>query len=210
MAALTLFGLYRKTVHVSYGAKNDLAQDIKEFNLNPDHIANKRVIDENDPLNSYAIYASLLGIKEIAEQKAKCYIAYQKGNNGWSNKIGFASFREATIDDKPMVYICSAGVHKDYVGKGVGRRLMECILAHYPENTEFYILTRKFNTEAITLYRNRLNFESISIDEIKQLDYDDRYVGFKRKMTAKELVEINDKREDASSKISKSKLSVRV
>lgn len=209
LAALTLFGLYRKTIYVSYGAKPDLAQDIKEFNSNPEHISHGRVIDKDDSLNSYAIYGSLSAIKEIAEQKAKCYIAYQKDSNGWPKKIGFASFREATIDGKPVVYICSAGVRADYVGKGIGRRLMECILAHYPENTEFYILTRRFNSEAITLYRDRFNFEPISIEQIRQLEYDERYVGFKRKMTGEELVEINNKREDISSELSRSKLSVR-
>jgi hypothetical protein len=120
----------------------------------------------------------------------KCYIAckYEKGRK---SKVGFVHFKEDTVDGKPVVYIAQAGVQDR--GKSIGRRLMECVLAHYPPETEFYILTRVFNTDAVALYQERLKFQPIGETEIKQLGYDERYCGFRHTTTESEVSAIKAK-----------------
>ncbi len=196
LCALTLFGMYRKTIYDSYSTNPDLAQDIKSFNQNPVHIENHRVVDQTDPLNNYATYGALLGVNKM-QAEAKCYIAYKKNDQGWPEKVGFISFYPGQVTGRPVIYISDAGVKCR--GASIGRRLMECVLTHFPEGTEFYILTRQFNKEAISLYHDRLGFEPISQDEINQLDYDERYVGFKHVSTKVELDLMKDKRIDDSS-----------
>ncbi|ARH01140.1 hypothetical protein [Legionella micdadei] len=64
---------------------------------------------------------------------------------------------------------------------------MECILSHYPAGTQFYILTRVFNTDAKNLYGKRLGFEPIEEKEVSDLGYDARYCGFKHTTTVAEV-----------------------
>lgn len=187
-SALTLFGIYRNSIYKSYSNNLELDQDIKDFNEASVHIENNRIIDRNDPVNNYAIYGSLSAIKELLENKAKCYIAYKDDNN--PIMIGFVSFKELTINEKSIVYISNACVRNEYQRNGIGYRLMQCVLMHYPAETEFYILTRKFNASAIKLYQERLKFSTISSDEVKLLGYDQRYIGFKCKTTKDELNKI--------------------
>jgi hypothetical protein len=66
------------------------------------------------------------------------------------------------------------------------------VLINYPAGTEFLILTRVFNKEAINLYQNRLGFKPIDIDMIKELGYDERYCGFRHKSTREEIEAIRD------------------
>lgn len=193
IAALTLYGMYRTTVYESYGTKPDLAQDIKTFNQNPEHLKNGRVIHPEDSLYNYSIYGAMLGIKKLLSQ-AQSYIAYQKNQQGWPEKVGFVSFYRGKVDGRDVVYIADAGVK--FRGQSIGRRLMECVLTHFDPGTEFYILTRKFNTEAVNLYQDKLGFKSISLAEIKQLDYDDRYVGFNHTTTQLELNSIHKKKKE--------------
>ncbi|WP_412754199.1 hypothetical protein [Legionella donaldsonii] len=54
----------------------------------------------------------------------------------------------------------------------MGRHLMNCVLTHDPAGTEFYILTRVFNSNARSLYEGRLGFTPIKEDEVKRLGYD--------------------------------------
>lgn len=192
MAALTLWGNYRTAIRTSYQAKPDLAPDIKAFNQNPLHIEKGRIVN-SDPVDNYALYATGLGIRKLNEGTAKSYIAYQKDPTGYPRKIGFASFYEEKINGKSVIYISDAMVNTDFKGKSVGRRLMQCVLAHYPAGTEFYILTRKFNSEAIALYRDRLGFSPTTLEELKALDYDERYVGFKHTTDGTEIVSLRSK-----------------
>jgi hypothetical protein len=125
-----------------------------------------------------------------SDSKMKAYIAYQE-IDGHKKKVGFVHFIEKTVEGKPVVYIAQAGVSNP--SQGVGRRLMECVLAHYPAETEFYILTRVFNTEAKNLYQKRFGFSPIEEKEIKQLGYDSRYWGFKHTTSQKEVELIKNK-----------------
>ena len=119
-------------------------------------------------------------------------------------RYGFINFVGKTVRNKPVVYIPQASVlHR---GEGVGRRLMECVLTHYSAGTEFYILTRVFNTEAKVLYKDRLGFAEISDDEVTELGYDERYCGFKHTTTAEEIAAIKQKQYDPFSSKSSSHL----
>lgn len=190
VAAFHLYGLYRNAVYDSYKEKKDLAEDIRKY---------EKVFDEKkesklsaEPLYHYAVTASLRAMKEWKDSgnKMKAYIAFQEVD-GHKKKVGFVHFIEKTVEDKPVVYIAQAGVSNR--SHGVGRRLMECVLAHYPAKTEFYILTRVFNTQAINLYQNRFCFSPIEEKEIMQLGYDSRYCGFKHTTSQKEVDLIKNK-----------------
>lgn len=69
---------------------------------------------------------------------------------------------------------------------------MECVLSHYPSETHFELVTRIFNHEAKTLYKERLNFTLIHETEIRELGYDERYCGFKHKTSIEEIRLINE------------------
>lgn len=190
VAAFHLYGLYRNAVYDSYKQKSDLAKDIREY---------KKVFHEEkesklsaEPLYHYAVTASLGAMQEWkdSDSKMKAYIAYQEVD-GHKKKVGFVHFIEKTVEGKPVVYIAQAGVSNP--SQGVGRRLMECVLAHYPAETEFYILTRVFNTEAKNLYQKRFGFSPIEEKEITQLGYDSRYCGFKHTTSQKEVELIKNK-----------------
>jgi ribosomal protein S18 acetylase RimI-like enzyme len=187
IAALHLYGLYRNSLRASYSEKPDLAMDILvRENAYQDKTPLAESASYKSPLYHYSVACSLAAMKEWRESNGamKCYIAYQN-NQGHRSKIGFVHFTEQTVNHKRVIYIAQAAVLNR--GHGVGRHLMECVLAHFPANTEFYILTRVFNTEAKTLYNKRLSFAPIELNEIQQLGFDERYCGFKRTMTQDEI-----------------------
>ncbi len=192
IAALHLYGLYRNSLYESYREKPDLAQDIKErknqYYESKESLLSKKPSYQS-PLYHYSIFVSLDAMKEWRESKGKmkCYMAFQNDVSR-KLKVGFVHFTEQVVSGKKVVYIAHAAVQNR--GQGIGRHLMECVLAHYPVGTEFYILTRVFNSEAKNLYGKRLKFSPIEIDEIEQLGYDKRYCGFKRTTTESEVQEI--------------------
>lgn len=195
VSALHLYGLYRNSVYDSYKEKADLATDIKERKNEYQEAKESKLAEHTlykSPLYHYSVAASLGAMKEWKESNGsmKCYIAYQN-KDGHRTKIGFVHFTEQTVNDKKVVYIAQAGVLNR--GHSIGRHLMECVLAHYPANTEFYILTRVFNTEAKNLYQKRLSFTPIEANEIQQLGYDSRYCGFKHSTTEQEIGTIKGK-----------------
>lgn len=200
ISALHFYGFYRNSVYDSYKEKADLAVDIKE-RKNEYKEDKESSLSENalykSPLYHYSIAASLGAMKEWKESdgKMKCYMAYQN-KHGQKSKIGFVHFTEQTVNDKKVVYIAQAGVLNR--GHGIGRHLMECVLTHYPSSTEFYIVTRVFNTEAKNLYQKRLGFTPIEANETKQLGYDDRYCGFKHTSTSQEINAINSRKMQSS------------
>jgi ribosomal protein S18 acetylase RimI-like enzyme len=191
---LQLYGLYRNTIYDSYKEKSDLAKDIKEYKKIFQEKAERLITDPlyHEPLYHYSVAGSLDAMKSWKESanKMKCYIAYRM-ENGHKRKFGFVHFIEKMVNDKPIIYIASAGVSQQ--GKGIGRRLMECVLAHYPAKTDFNIVTRVFNTEAINLYHRRLHFQPIGKQEVEQLGYDDRYCGFKHTTTESEVSMLKSK-----------------
>jgi hypothetical protein len=72
---------------------------------------------------------------------------------------------------------------------------MECVLSHYEAGTEFYILARNFNKEAITLYQERFGFAPISQDAVTEFGYNkELYYGFNHTITDKEITAINAKK----------------
>ena len=196
---LQLYGLYRNTVYDSYKTKKELAEDIRtKAKVYTEAATSKANQDHyyHDPVYHYSVLASQDTMKEWTDTKGqnngqmKMYIAYQTINNK-RVKIGFVHFIEKTMNNKQVVYIAQAGVTTR--GKSIGRALMECVMAHYPANTEFYILTRVFNTEAKILYQDRLKFTPIEQAEVQALDYDIRYCGFKHTTTAEEIALIKSK-----------------
>jgi predicted GNAT superfamily acetyltransferase len=196
VSALHLYGFYRNSVYDSYKEKADLTVDIKERKSEYQEAAASQLATSElykSPLYHYSIAASLGAMKEWKESngRMKCYIAYQN-INAHRTKIGFIHFIEQIVNDKKVVYIAQAGVLNR--GHGVGRHLMECVLAHYPAGDEFYIVTRVFNTEAKNLYQKRLGFSPIEVNEIQQLGYDDRYCGFKHTSTPQEINAINGRK----------------
>jgi len=190
---LQLYGLYRDTVYASYKPKKDLAQDIKETPKKYVEIKGSKAAANplfNEPVYHYSINASLNAIKEwrIPGEKMESFVVYQ---NPEHKKVGFINFQEKNVEGKKVVYIAQAGVANR--GKGLGRHLMECVLARYPVGTEFYILTRIFNEEAIRLYRDRLNFTPIDDKKLKYFGLDNRYCGFNHTTTAEEINTIRAK-----------------
>lgn len=162
LAALSLYGLYKKSVYDSYKEKPDLAQDIKSRKKEFIERENPKLINGlyQEPLYHYSIAACLGAMQEWNDpnEEMRTYMAYDN-TRGAQCKIGFVHFNEKIVDNKPVVYIAQAGVEGR--GKGIGKHLMESVLAHYPAGTEFYILTRVFNTEAKNLYEKRLGFAPI-------------------------------------------------
>lgn len=190
--ALLLYGLYRNTVYDAYRDNAELAKDIKVFRRvyeEPENSVYKTDPLYQDPLYHYSVYACTDAMKEWSDPKLNMQAYLATGvNNGERETLGFIHFYEATVGDKSVVYIAQAGVLER--GKSIGRRLMECVLKHYPEDTTFYVLTRVFNHQAKTLYGERFNFEPIPLEEIKALGYDERYCGFVHTTTDEELVNI--------------------
>lgn len=185
LAALHLYGLYRTTVYDAYRVNTDLAEDIKAFKSvykDPNH----------DPVYHYSVHAIIDAMKEWMDsnRKMQAYIAY-KFIKGIKTPVGFVHFVDDKVDKRPVTYIAQAGAKMR--GKSIARRLIECVLSHYPENTEFYILARNFNTEAI-LNQTRFEFDPIKRNEIEQLGYDERYCGFKSKSTKKLITEIESRK----------------
>ncbi|MFC3909290.1 GNAT family N-acetyltransferase [Legionella dresdenensis] len=188
LAALSLYGLYRNAVYDSYKEKPDLAEDIKTRKKEFVEQALSNTNNElyNDPLYHYSVAASLGAMQEWKDpaEKMHAFMAYETVN-GVKNRIGFVHFNEKLVDSKPVVYIAQAGVQLR--GTGIGRHLMECVLSHYPADTEFYILTRVFNSDAKGLYEKRLGFKPIENEEVRALGFDDRYCGFKHRTSLEEI-----------------------
>lgn len=192
LSALYFYGFYKNTIERSYAAKPDLAEDIKNRKKEYQESDGSKLAKShnyNSPLHHYSVAASLGAMEEWqnSDGKMKAYIAYQNVG-GHKRKIGFVHFTEQVVNGKTVVYIAQAGT--SVPGEGIGRRLMQCVLSHFPADTEFYILTRVFNTEAKTLYQKRLSFTPIEPDEVRQLGYDDRYCGYKHTTTTQEIAEI--------------------
>lgn len=203
--ALGAYLLYRKALVQSYGQKPDLAPDIKkptqsrtpelDGDANYESFVAKANLNASEKgLDQYSIAVSIDTVQRLqddAKEHLKSFIAYENVN-GFKEKLGFVLFQEKEIDGKPVVYIAEAAVSKP--GASIGRRLMECVLAHFPRGTEFQILTRKFNTEAKDLYGERLEFEPLAKEEIAKLDYDpEKYIGFKHMSKQEELDAIKSK-----------------
>lgn len=188
---LHLYALYRNAVFDSYKQKTDLAKDIKEYKFQF-NLSKKEESDKDKHVYHYSVAASMGAMKEWkTDNKMKCYMAYEKcGERG--KIIGFVHFEEKEEGTNRHVYIAQAGVSKP--GCGIGRRLMECVLAHYPAGTEFKIATRVFNTEAKDLYEKRLKFIPLEEKEVKEsMGLDTRYCGFKKFTSEAEIIEIKQK-----------------
>lgn len=208
--ALISYLNYRRAFMDSYSEKEGLAPDIKaptkhlqsknfrvaELFANSSYrtqIQRSKLNSSEIGLNDYSIAIALDAMQRWKNpaEKMKCYLAYET-INGFKSRIGFVLFQEQQIDGRPVVYIAEAAVSRR--GESIGRRLMECVLAHYPAGTEFHILARKFNSDAIVLYAARLGFESLTSDEVAKLDYDPgKYVGYKHITQAPELTAIQGK-----------------
>ena len=194
LSALSMYSFYRNAIYDSYKEKPDLAPDIKarkkEFIEKEDSILREGLYKE--PLYHYSVAASLGAMQEWNDpsEKMHAYVAYEE-RDGKKHRIGFVHFNAKTVNGKPVVYIAQAGV--EVRGKGTGRHLMECVLTHYPAGTEFYILTRVFNSDARSLYEGRLGFTPIKEDEVKLLGYDARYCGFKHTTTPEEISSIRSR-----------------
>lgn len=76
---------------------------------------------------------------------------------------------------KKLKNIAQAGVLKR--GEGVGIRLLECVLNHYPVGTKFCLLTRDFNQSAQKLYL-KFGFQPMSLAQVISLGYGEQYCGF--------------------------------
>lgn len=203
--ALGIYLLYRMALVQSYGQKPDLAPDIKkpaksrtpelDGDTSYEAFVTKAKLNASERgLDQYSIAVSMDTVQRLqddAKEHLKSFIAYEN-IKGFKEKLGFVLFQEKVIDGRPVVYIAEAAVSKP--GASIGRRLMECVLAHFPFGTEFHILTRKFNTESKDLYGERLKFEPLAKEEIAKLDYDpERYIGFKHISNRTELNEIKSK-----------------
>ena len=135
LTLLHMYGMYRNVIFDSYKKKSDLADDIKHWKMqfSPNE---KDLIDGDAHLYHYCVAASLGAMKEWKDpiSKMQCYMAYEKIEEK-ASKIGFVHFTEKEVEGKQIVYIAQAGVERP--GCGLGRRLMECVLSHYPAGTEF-------------------------------------------------------------------------
>lgn len=184
--ALQLYFLYRKTVQNSYAEKGEnLAPDIQKWKKTYD--AHQKF--EGNNLHHYAVDACLDAIQEWLKQEkpVQCFMAYEQSE--WGPKIaGFVHFYRTQVKDKDVVYIAQAGAAVR--NAKIGTRLMKLVMSHFEPETEFYILTRNFNAEAIHLYKDKLGYTDIKADEIHELGCDERYVGFKHTTSEKELEDI--------------------
>lgn len=200
---LQLYSLYRNSLYDSYKLKPDLAKDIQVYsNVFQEKTAATSGKSVNNPLYAeplyhYSVAGSLDAMKTWNESKGqmKCYIAYELTADSMQKVhkriVGFVHFTLKTVNDQSVVYIAQAGVSRQ--GQSIGRRLMECVLSHYPAGTKFNILTRVFNSDAVTLYHKRLDFQPMEKNEIEQLGYNERYCGFQHTTTPSEVVALQKK-----------------
>lgn len=198
LTGLYLYGLYRNAIYDSYEKKEDLADDIKSYphvftEKTGSFFERSRLHDSS--LYHYAVSGAVSSISEWvkSDDRMKCYLAYKR-IAGINKIIGFVHFTEKMVDSRGVVYISQAGVMSQ--STGVGRRLMECVLSHYPVGTHFNIVTRIFNHEAKLLYSNRLGFNPINEDVIEQLGYDKRYCGFEHTTIIDEIQSIKNRKID--------------
>jgi len=192
LTLLHMYAMYRNVIFDSYEKKPDLADDIKNWEMQF-RSKEKDSIDDDAHLYHYCVSVSLGAMREWKNpiSKMQCYMAYEE-IDGKTRKIGFVHFSEKEIEGKKIVYIAHAGVERQ--GCGLGRRLMECVLSHYPAGTEFHICTRIFNAEAKILYQNRLKFEPMDQEEAHNtMGIDKRYCGFKKVTTQHDIEEIVQK-----------------
>lgn len=198
LAALSLYLMYRTAIFNSYTLKPDLTDDITSYKKQYDSTLalsqNLQSIYHN-PVHHYSVKASLDAMNDWLDRKQemKCYLAYQNVE-GCKKIVGFVHFQEKTMNRNSFVYIAQIGVTNRSCG--IGTRLMECVLSHYPGNTHFKILTRAFNTEAKSLYQDKMNFSPFSQEEVHQLGYDNKYCGFKYTTSCDQVEAIKKKIED--------------
>lgn len=194
LTLLQCYQLYKNSIYSSCVKKADITQDILEY-PSQFKLANKQPLNRNLHIYHYTVAGALEAMKDWKDptKNVRAYIAYEtfKDQNQEEQKkmVGFLHFNENEIAGKKFVYIAHAGVVKP--GQHIGTRLMECVLAHYPAGTEFYICTRTFNIEAKGLYEKRLGFVPIDGKESKLfMDVDKEYVGFKKTTTLNEVESI--------------------
>ncbi len=189
--ALKLYALYRNTLFGSYRRPEKRADIAKDILVKKPVFEEKNAVfmsqaDETNSIYHYAIDVAIDSVKELQDtnQNMKSVFAYKE-----SKIIGFISFQERMMEDREIVYIAHAGVTDR--GNHIGRHLMQCVFLNYPVGTEFYVLTRVFNTDAQNLYSGRFKLNPISLEEIRALGYDERYCGFKGNTNQEMLDEIH-------------------
>ena len=195
ISALILYAIYRTVVFDSYELKPNLADDIRSHKNEYHEMTGSRLAANpvyTNPVHHHSVAASLGAMKEWLDPKEnmQCYFAYQNVN-GHKRIVGFIHFQEKIMGSDAVVYIAQAGVINR--STGVGRRLMECVLSHYPGGMHFKILTRVFNTEAKSLYQDRLLFSPMREEEVSHLGYDNRYCGFEHTTSDDEVAAIKKK-----------------
>jgi ribosomal protein S18 acetylase RimI-like enzyme len=181
----------RDTFFEAHSKKTDIPQDIKtwEHALVPENL--KDSSSDILSLYNYSVFGALGILQEWQKGNQHAYVAY-KNINDMRVKAGLVIFEEKNINGKHFVYIVEAGVYER--GKGIGHALMDCVLMHYPEKTEFLIGTRIFNKEAIGLYQNGLKFELLNAEAVKEyMGLDERYCGFAHTPSREELALIRNK-----------------
>jgi ribosomal protein S18 acetylase RimI-like enzyme len=195
LCALFLYVMYRSILFDAYNSNPNLADDIssheKQYVESETSELSQASIYLN-PVHHYAVAASLNAMNTWLEpyEKMQCYFAYES-LQGRKRIVGFVHFQEKTVNENKIVYIAQAGVISSKQRMAVGRRLMQCVLAHYDTGTHFKILTRVFNTAAIRLYGERLLFSPINKEDVKKLGYDgDKYCGFEFTTTREYLDKI--------------------
>lgn len=165
-----------------------MAQDIKEFK---EIYIEKSETKKEKHLYQYSVNTALNAIKQWStlNENMQCYIAYEN-KNARNIPVGFVHFQEKMLDGKSVVYIAQAGVLQR--GNSIGYRLMQCVLTHFSIGTEFFVLTRIFNTNAKALYSQKLKFTPIINTQVKKLGYDEKYCGFQHITTSDEITKIKE------------------
>jgi ribosomal protein S18 acetylase RimI-like enzyme len=192
--ALYLYFLYRNIIYYSYKKiETTLSEDIQNHSKVYEEKESNFSLTTNyqDPIYHYCVAAALGAMQEwqVKSNKMQCYIAYSDDNR----IIGFIHFKEILLNSDPVIYIAQLGVIKGYSGKGIDRKLMECVLSHYPAGTQFSTATRKFNMEAIKMYTDDLKFAFTDGNVVQQLGYNNHYCGLKHETSLEEIKKINEK-----------------
>jgi len=146
---LSLYGMYRNGLYDTR-IDQELDADIAIFKPQFDYEFTDKSGKANNHLYHYASHVSIDAMQEAFKLKdGKCCVAY-RNQNGRKQPVGFVVFYEKVIDAQKMVYISHLSVSE--LRQGIGTKLMQALMLHYPANTTFYLCARQRNVHALQTY----------------------------------------------------------
>lgn len=158
-AKLRLYAMFRDGVYNSY-RNLDQPFDVENF---------ERIWGDDENYNHLYHYASNASARDLAyclseEKNMRLYCAFDNAEQGKKELLGYCFFEEKNINGEASVYIALLAVSR--FRDGIGTQLMNHVLKQYKQDTNIWLMTRKFNTPACQLYETKFGFKATPSNQI--------------------------------------------